>query len=77
MSVAGTKIPFQLKSHEEILELQIFLDKSVMEVFVNGGREVFTRVIYPGEKDLGIELFASGGDALVESLDVWQMSSIW
>jgi len=77
LSVAGTKIPFQLKSHEEILELQIFLDKSVMEVFVNGGREVFTRVIYPGEKDLGIELFASGGDALVESLDVWQMSSIW
>ena len=48
-----------------------------MEVFVNGGREVFTRVIYPGVQDLGIELFASGGDALVESLDVWQMSSIW
>jgi len=55
----------------------VFLDKSVMEVFVDGGRECVTRVIYPGQSDLGVEVFAEGGSAAVRSLDVWQMGSVW
>jgi hypothetical protein len=48
-----------------------------MEAFINGGRESVTRVIYPGDKDLGIEVFSQGGKARVESIDIWQMASIW
>ncbi len=55
----------------------MFLDKSLMEVFVNGGRESVTRVIHPGQKDLGIEVFAEGGTAQVRKIDLWEMKAIW
>jgi beta-fructofuranosidase len=55
----------------------VFLDRSVMEVFVNDGQTAVTRVEYSGEEDLGIAVFAEGGKATLKSLDVWQMKSIW
>jgi len=77
INAAKVKIPFVLAEDKKTLTLHIFLDKSVMEVFVNDGREAVSKVIYPGEKDLGLELFAEGGTAVVKSLDVWEMKSIW
>ena len=77
LNVAGTSFGFQLAEDEPTLKLHVFLDKSLMEVFVNDGRECVTRVIYPEEGDLGIELFASGGSARLRSLDVWKMRGIW
>lgn len=77
LDVAGTKVPLKLDKDQGILTLHVFLDKSLMEVFVNGGREAVTRVIHPGQKDLGIEVFAEGGTARLKSMDVWKMKSIW
>lgn len=77
INAAKVKIPFVITEDKKILKLHIFLDKSVMEVFVNDGREAVSKVIYPGEKDLSLELFAEGGTAVVKSLDVWEMKSIW
>jgi len=77
VNVANVKIPFVLAEDEKMLKLRIFLDKSVMEVFVNDGREAVSKVIYPGKKDLGVALFAVGGRAVVKSLDAWKMKSIW
>ncbi len=77
LDVAGTQLPLPPASSEKRLKLQVFLDKSVLEVFANDGRACITRVIYPEEHDQGIELFASGGLAKVESFDVWRMKSIW
>jgi beta-fructofuranosidase len=58
------------------LALRIFLDKSVMEVFVNGGRECVTRLVFKREYDQGIALTAQGL-VNVQQLDVWQMQSVW
>jgi beta-fructofuranosidase len=77
LDVAGTQLPLPSVSSEKRLKLQVFLDRSVLEVFANDGRACVTRVIYPEEQDMGIELFANGGLAKVESIDVWQMKSIW
>ena len=77
LDVAGTAFPFKLGADEKTLTLRIFLDKSLMEVFVNGGRECVTKVIYPPEQDLGLELFAIGGSATVQTLDVWRMKDAW
>ncbi len=77
LDVAGTAVPFKLGGDEKTLTLHIFLDKSVMEVFVNGGRECVTKVIYTPEQDLGLELFATGGLAMVRSVDVWHIKPIW
>ncbi|MDI7274800.1 MAG: glycoside hydrolase family 32 protein [Anaerolineae bacterium] len=60
----------------EPLELRIFLDGSVLEVFAGHGVYIAGR-IYPGRADsLGVALFAEGGPARA-SLDVWEMESIW
>ena len=77
LDVDGTTFPFQLAENEERLKLHVFLDKSLMEVFINDGRECVTRVVYPEEHDLGIELFASTGSARLHSLDIWQLRGIW
>ena len=62
---------------EEPLRLRVFVDKSVVEVFVNGKQCVAMRV-YPGREDsAGVSLRAQGRDAQLSSLDVWQMQSIY
>ena len=62
----------------EAVTLYLFLDRSVMEVFADGGRTNLASRIYPTRPDsLGISLFSRGGPARVKSLDVWTMGSIW
>lgn len=62
---------------DEPLKLRIFIDRSVVEVFVNGKQCVAVRV-YPGRDDsLGVSLRSQGQDAELVSLDAWQMRSIW
>ena len=61
----------------EPLELRVFIDRSVVEVFVNGKQCVALRV-YPGREDsLGVSLRAQGQDAQLRSLDAWQMENIY
>ncbi len=77
LSAAGVKLPLQLNKAERLLKLHVFLDKSVMEVFVNDGQKAAVKVIYPDPNDLGVEAFATGGTARLKSLDVWKIKSIW
>ncbi len=60
----------------ETLNLRIFLDRSVVDVFANG-RTCITDRIYPSRADsLGIGLFACGSNAKLKSMDIWEMKSI-
>lgn len=59
------------------LKLRVFVDRSVVEVFVNGRHYLAIRV-YPGREDsIGISLRAQGQDAALKKLDAWQMNPIW
>ena len=61
----------------ESIELRVFVDRSVVEVFANGCHYLAKR-IYPARPDsLGVQLFTRGGKATVRSLDVWRMGAIW
>ena len=61
----------------ELLELRVFVDRSVVEVFANGRQCLAVRV-YPERADsIGVSLRAQGSGAWLRSLDAWQMSSIW
>jgi beta-fructofuranosidase len=61
----------------ETLKLRVFVDRSIVEVFVNGKQCVAVRV-YPGREDsLGVSLRTQGRDATLKSLDAWQMKSIY
>jgi len=59
------------------LKVQIFLDRSSLEVFVNDGAAVLTERIYPSPENKGVELYSKGDGGRVESLTVWKLSSIW
>jgi len=62
---------------DEPLKMRVFVDKSVVEVFVNGKQCVAARV-YPDRKDsLGISFRSQGLDSRIRSLDAWEMQSIW
>ena len=76
LDVAGTRLPLRLDAGET-LRLHLFLDHSVMELFVQDGAAAVTRVDYPPEEDLAVAAFAISGSATVVSLDAWAMASIW
>jgi len=66
------KGPFELKKGEP-LKLQVFVDKSVVEVFVNN-RQAVMRRIYPTRKDSrNVILFSKGSSATVRKLQAWEM----
>ena len=76
ISRAPELAPVYLKPNET-LKLHIFIDKSIIEIFVNDKQVVTTRV-YPGKKEsVGISLKSQGRDATLISMDVWQMKSIY
>ena len=57
----------------ENLQLQVFLDRSVIEVFANG-KLCLTSRIYPTRADsLGIAAFAHGGKATLHRMDAWKL----
>lgn len=57
--------------------LQIFLDRSVVEIFTPDGSCLTSR-IYPTRPDsLGVDLLVRGGPAGAFTLDSWALRSIW
>ncbi len=57
------------------LELCVYLDRSVIEVFANGSAA--TSRIYPMRADsLGVSLFATGAGVRLTEFDAWEMRSI-
>jgi beta-fructofuranosidase len=66
-----------LERGEEMLRLRVFVDHSVVEVFVNEKVYLAMRV-YPGRHDsTGVSIRAGGQDARVKKLDAWEMKSIY
>lgn len=64
--------PFVL-AQDEALELRVFIDKSVIEVFAND-RQAICRRVYPARKDsLGVVLFTEDGPAKFNSVKAWEM----
>ena len=77
LSVAGRKAPFEFKSEDGNCSFHIFLDRGIVEVIADAGRISASLGIVSNPKDLGVEVFARGGSATVESMDVWKLKSIW
>lgn len=64
-------------AEDEVLDLRVFVDRSVVEVFANDKLALSVRV-YPGREDsLGVSLLSRGLGAEISSLNVWKMGSIY
>lgn len=69
----GTKV--DLKDNR--LRLHIFIDDSSVEVFAQDGTRVLTERIFPDPNSTGIELYSTGGDTEVSTLQAWPLRSAW
>lgn len=62
---------------DEPFKLHVFVDRSVVEVFVNG-RQCLALRVHPSRADsVGVSFRAQGRDAKLKALDVWQMKGIF
>ncbi len=64
----------RLEPIDGIIRLQIFLDRSCIEVFGNDGEVTIADTIFPDAQSQEIELFAQGGEVLLRQLDVYEMT---
>jgi beta-fructofuranosidase len=72
--VADVRAPSDL-APEEPVQMQVYLDRSVVEVYLNGN--VITRVAYLDPGAQGVHVFAEGGSCVLEESKVWQMNVMW
>ena len=73
--VDAERAPFTLKDNET-LQLRIYVDKSVVEVFANG-RQCITQRVYPTRADsTGVRLLSHGGQAHFRSIQAWDMAPV-
>lgn len=64
-------------AQDEPLELTVFVDRSVVEVFVNDRQCVAARVYPERDDSTGISVRSQGSPTELKSLDAWQMQSIY
>jgi len=74
LAMGEIKPPFELKKGED-LNLRIFLDKSMVEVFVND-RQGAVCMQQHDKENVGISLFSKGGD-ITATVKGWKMKSIY
>lgn len=58
------------------IQLEILLDKSSLEVFVNNGEAVITTHIYPIIGADHIAAFSNNGNMTISNLKIWNLSSV-
>ncbi len=58
---------------DKSIRLRVFLDKRVIEVYVNDGAAAIFTTVDGGADDLSLEAFAKGGTARLESLTAWPL----
>lgn len=61
----------------EPVNLHIFIDRSIVEVFVNNRQCIALRAYPERDDSKGVSIIAHGRDALLKSLDAWQMENIY
>jgi len=58
-------------------DFTVFIDHSIVEVFVNGGRTCLVSRIYPSlSTSQGVSFFVEGGTVTAD-IDIWEINSIW
>jgi beta-fructofuranosidase len=75
-SMPGTEGPLSFSGKSRHLNLRIFFDRSVLEVFANG-TVCATKVIRPLGANAVLSIQAQGGEADARIVQAWPMKTIW
>jgi len=66
-----------LEPLENKIQLQILVDRTSIEVFGNEGRVSMSSCFLPDLENTSLGIYASGGEATVASLNVYDLCSAW
>ena len=58
------------------LSLRIFIDRSSIEVFGNGGKTVMTNLVFPTEPYSSVSVSAKGGNTRIENLKIYPIKEL-
>jgi levanbiose-producing levanase len=58
------------------LHLTVVVDRDSVEVFADHGRTVITDLVFPGEDDNRVSVFAEGGNATFSDLAITDLSAL-
>jgi len=61
----------------ELVRLHIFIDRSIVEVFVNDRQCVALRAYPERDDSKGVSIMSHGRDAVLKSMESWRMKSIY
>jgi len=59
------------------IKFKVFVDNSIIEVFVNEGESVFTVQAFPVHSDKNIKILNSNTQGAVKNLQIYPLQSIW
>ncbi|CAH1212628.1 hypothetical protein PAECIP111892_03788 [Paenibacillus auburnensis] len=76
-SLFSTRHETQALTESGRIKLRILVDESSVEVFVNGGKSVFSDVIFPDPASRGMSFYTKGGNVKMVSLKVYKLASVW
>ena len=76
LQVKDAKAPLSLAKGERKLNLRIFIDRSVLEVFANE-TACITKTIAPLDFNATLEIRADGGTASAKLVQAWPLKTIW
>ncbi|ROQ20944.1 beta-fructofuranosidase/levanase/fructan beta-fructosidase [Marinimicrobium koreense] len=63
-------------TNEEV-EIRVYFDRSMVEIFGNGGETVLASRFFMSEGERTLHLYSKGGAAEVSSAEAWELTSIW
>lgn len=70
----GVHIPLDENQLAKPVEVRLFIDHSVAEIFVDGGRYTAVRVLLDyNPENTGLKAFSDGEGAVIHDLQVWQI----
>lgn len=75
LTVMGNQVDYKISNNK--LEFELLIDRSSVECYLDGGRYVFSAAFTPSPESTRYELFTSGGEVMVNWLDIFEMKSIW
>ena len=77
LNVNGIKVEIEGWNHAEAMDLHIFVDKKIVEIFVNGGRYCISyQLREENVKGKHLALTTLGGTSKLLSLEAWKLKSI-
>ena len=68
---------WHLKAGGGHVQIQVLVDRSSIEAFFDAGRACLVSTFYPDESNKTLELFSTGGNTRLISLDVYELGSAW